>query len=299
MAGLWEPVSGVYWSVVPTVWNDLSWLSRLGDSSLFTTVFGALAGAFAGAWAAQRIAKNGKRRDELNAEIRVVNACITLALSVLNSALSAKKQYIRPVKEQYDAEREKYLKALSAPPASEEVSIRFNLLRFPKFGMPAEQLQSLVLQQGSTQALRAVVALVEANSLLNEAVDFRNVWLEKFERKQLPPGYSYPEIYFGVVLSGGRHDQFGSTMAAIYLYSDDVIAYSLKLCGYLGEYGESLKAEFKHLSDEPIGIIQVDPQRVADSGLLPVMKEYEDWDKGYEEVRKSVSRLKWFGWTRR
>lgn len=78
---------------------------------------GALAGAYFGAWAAQRNAASSKLRDELLSEIRSANRGIFLGLSILNVALSMKRQLISPLKVSYDEdlERLKQYKETLAP----------------------------------------------------------------------------------------------------------------------------------------------------------------------------------------
>ena len=114
----WEPVSGIFWQTAPSILDGTRWLPDLDGSSFFITIFGALVGAFAGAWAAQRSARNSKRRDELVAEIRVVNAGVILSHTVFVSTLSARQEYIDPARERYDAEKVRYLKAVDMPPES-------------------------------------------------------------------------------------------------------------------------------------------------------------------------------------
>lgn len=295
MADLWKPVSGVFWSTPPLM-PSFGWIESLGNAPFFTTIIGALAGAFAGAWAAQRIARKSRRRDELSAEIRVINAGITLGLTIVNSSISSKLQYIKPAKDQYDSERERFISFSETNSGGGEIKVAFNLIRFPLTAIPAEHLQQLVLQQGSTFALRAVLALVDTNSILSEAIALRNEWLEKFQKKEIPHGFTYPDVYFGLAAAGGRHDQFGTTLKAIYAYNDDIIFYSIKLCEYLRIHGEELKKELKKISGEKIGIIQVDTAKAVESGMLPTASDYEDWDRGYSEVRVSDKKGNWKIW---
>ncbi|CAI8811264.1 DUF5129 domain-containing protein [Pseudomonas donghuensis] len=293
VGNLWEPVSGVFWATAPSILDGSRWIADLNGSSFFITVFGALVGAFAGAWAAQRSAKNGKRRDELATEIRVVNAGIILSHAIFESVLSAQVEYIGPAKDRYEAERDKYLKALESPPVSGEILINFNLQRFPELPTPVDQLQPLILQQGSTPALRAIVALVESSGLLHEAINLRNVYLDKFERKEIPPGFSYPDVYFGLAAKDGHHQHFSSVVAAISLYGDDVVYYSRRLCEHLSQHGKILKKELKKISGEPVGIVEFNFVEVDKKGLCPPQENYKGWEGGYVEEHQ---RHRWWRW---
>ncbi|MGV2906094.1 hypothetical protein [Achromobacter sp. AGC25] len=267
----------------------------LDGSSFFITVFGALAGAFAGAWAAQRSARNGKRRDELVAEIRVINAGLILSHSIFESTLSAKKDYIDPTKVRYEIEKSRYLKQLEMLSESCEMVVNFELQYFPEFSSQVGQLQPLVLQQGSTPALRAITALVEASGLMSEALKLRNDCLRKFERREIPPNFTYQDLYFGLAAKDGRDQQFSNAVIAVSLYTDNVIYFSRRLCDHLSERGEGLRKELKRISRERVSIVEFNFDTVDASGLFPARDNYKLWESSYEEVR---SRPLWNWWRR-
>ncbi|MBV6289365.1 hypothetical protein [Pseudomonas aegrilactucae] len=289
----WAPVSGIFWQTVPSILDGSRWLLDLDGSSFFITIFGALVGAFAGAWAAQRSARNGKRRDELVAEIRVINAGVILSHSIFESTLSAKLEYIAPAKERYEAEKARYLKAIESPPASGEIFINFELQYFPESPTQVGQLQPLVLQQGSTPALRAITALVESNGLLNEAVRLRNEYLGVFERKEIPSRFTYQDLYFGLVAQDGRNQQFSSAVAAVSSYTDNVLYFSKRLCDFLSLHGERLKKELSKVSGERVGIVQFNFKEVEEKGLCPPPEKYQAWEDGYAEVHRHPWWRRW------
>lgn len=282
----WEPVSGIFWHAAPSMFDGSRWLPDLDGSSFFITVFGALVGAFAGAWAAQRSARNGKRRDELVAEIRVVNAGIILSHSIFESMLSAKLDYIGPAKERYEAEKARYLQAVESPPESGEIILNFELQYFPESPTQVSQLQPLVLQQGSTPALRAITALVESNGLLSEAVKLRNEYLGRFERKEIPSRFTYQDLYFGLAAQDGHNQQFSSAVAAVSMYSDNVLYFSKRLCDYLSEHGGKLKKELRQVSGERVGIVEFNFKEVVERGDCPPQEKYKAWEEGYKEVQR-------------
>ncbi|POG14608.1 hypothetical protein BGP85_00010 [Pseudomonas putida] len=215
-----------------------------------------------------------------------MNAAIILSHAIFDSVLSAKVQYIGPAMDIYKAGRERYLKELSSSHSVGEKSVSFNLHRFPELPIAVEQLQLLVLQQGSIQALRAVVRLVEYGGLLREAIDLRNEYIGKFERKEFSIGFTYPEMYFGLATKDGCHQQFSSTMDAIEMYGDNIVYFSRRLCECLSQYGGILKKELKKISSEPVGIVEFDFKKLGREGLCPPPAGYKGWEESFVEVHR-------------
>ncbi|WP_155249918.1 hypothetical protein [Pseudomonas putida] len=290
----WEPVSGIFWQTAPSILDGTRWLPDLDGSSFFITIFGALVGAFAGAWAAQRSARNSKRRDELVAEIRVVNAGVILSHTVFVSTLSARQEYIDPARERYDAEKIRYLKAVEMPPESGQVCLNLELQYFPESPTQVSQLQSLVIQQGSTPALRSVTALVQSNNLFAEALRLRNEYIGRFERREIPSKFKYQDVYFGLVTQGGHNQQFSSAVEAVSFYSDDVLYFSKRLCEHLGAHAEKLKKELGRFSAERVGIVQFDFSAAEENGVCPSRERYKDWEDGYVEVDRRPRWMRWW-----
>lgn len=282
MAELWEPVSGVFWKNTPLV-SDWSLLTNFLESPFLISVFGALAGAYFGAWAAQRNAANSKLRDEFLREIRSANRGILLGLSLVNVALSMKRQHIAPLKSSYDIdlERLKQYEVTHSPGAVLHISPM--LMRLQGMSSPATSLHQLLLDQSSEKAHRAVMGLIEAVDNLNDAIEIRNNILENIKNGNLPKNYEFEHIYFGLPVNGNVNNEYGDTINGIHLYCDDVIFFSLKTCEYLKEHGEHFSSKYKKLSRESINICTVDMSAASEAGLLPDEKNYESWLSGFNK----------------
>lgn len=295
----WEPIDGVFtasasWLPAMDFWDKFEWFPFIMTAAAaFIT---ALVGAWFGASAAQKIAKKAKRIDELTAEIRAVNTGITIGNAILNAALSSKAQCIKPVKVRYEAQRAKYTAALKSGAGGGPLEI--DHLRFLHESTPVGDLQQLVMQKisSSAPALRATLALAYSDTRLREAIAQRNLCLDRFAKKDLPPGFSLPELYFGIANEAGHNKEYPSTLEAICSYNDEMIFFALKLCKYLEGHGEVLVKEFKELSDEPVGIITVNEKVAYKTGLVPSTDGFESWLDAYREVRAPRPRKWWRFW---
>lgn len=296
---IWKPVNGVFtaspsWLPAMDFWDKFDWFPFIMTAT--AALITALVGAWLGAWAAQRIAKKAKRLDELTAEIRAVNTGITLAMSILNTAMAAKDQSIRPVKLRYENAREKFLTAGETGTGGGMIVI--DQLKFLHASTPVADLQQLVMHKISSSAfaLRVAVALMHSDTRLGEAISHRNGCLERFAKRELPSGFSLADVYFGLAVAAGQNKEYQSTLEAIYDYNDEVIFFSLKLCKDLEAHGQVLVKEIKRLSDDPVGIITVNEEVAYKTGLVPSEKGFQSWLGGYREVHVPRLRKWWRFW---
>jgi hypothetical protein len=290
--GLWEPVSGVFWSTAPLL-PSLEWIGNLGNSSFFTTVFGALAGAFAGAWVAQRIAERSKLREEWQKEIRNTNTGIVLASTTCNLAYALKKQHIKPIKDSYDAdckEKDAYVRRVAAGVPQAPLSVTPNLLSLHEISPPVDTLQEIVLGRLSTtgRALAATTAVADAIRNLNNAIAKRNGLIERIKDEKLPEGAEVQHFYFGTPYAEGKANQeYGSYVKALALYTDDAIFFSIKLYEDLREHGLDIAGKYKKkFGGEAPGISHIDWKKADQEGLLPKDEDYKSWLSGYQTAPK-------------
>jgi hypothetical protein len=295
MASLWEPVNGVFWSSAPLL-PSIEWLTNLGNSSFFTTVFGALAGAFAGAWAAQRIAVRNKLRDELRKELRNTNAGIMLAIATANIAIGIKRQPVRELKKSYDADRERFRTHLSAGLNPETFACAPKLSNFPEVLAPVDALQEVVLGGLSTtgRELSAVVQVTAAYGNLNNAMAKYNELIDRVKDGNLPEGATVLHLYLGLPYGDGiSNRQFGGYIPAIAKYTDDAIFYSVKLIEDLQAHGAFYAEQHrKEFGGEAPSIGGIDPARADKDGLIPKDDEYASWIAGFKPM--PVKKRRWW-----
>lgn len=214
MTDLWEPVSGIFWRSAPLV-PDIGWSVDYG--ALFTSVVGALAGAGIGAWTAGYISERNKVREQLTKEIRDTNAAIVLSLGIMNCGIALKKQHVKELQEDYDAQRGKcreiIVKMAAGHPQTEIPQI--NLLELQEIAPPVVHLQDIVLSRLSTvgRALSAATALTDAVVNLNTMLARRNELITRFKNNDFPPGASKEHFCFGLRYGNGQtNEEYGDSV---------------------------------------------------------------------------------------
>lgn len=300
MEQIWESAGGVFWRSAPLL-PSLNFLSDFGWFSFFMTLAATLAGAYAGAWAAQRNNEKSKNIEFLKNEIQVSNRGIMLALSVSNVAMAIKKQYIKDLKEQYDNE----LKRLDEhknkrPPPSEPFQAILMLHQLQTMNTPIEALQNVVMDQSSDKALRAITSLTESIELLNNAIGRRNDLIDNFKAGTIPTGYSLEAMYFGLTVNGNTNKEYGSSVNGIYLYCNDAIFFSIKLCEYLHEHALKAASKYKDISGNKTSVCQFDISAAIAQGLLPDDPAHNKWEEGFIETSNPAEKdRKWYSFLSR
>lgn len=290
-------IASVYAELSPLVsplWENIKGLAN----SSFTT---SLAGAFAGAIAAQRIAEKSKFREELVKEFQHTNAVISLATATACLALALKKQHVKALKNSYDdeqknfeAHKEKVLGRQIA--ANTPFKISPNLLYLQEISPPIATIQDIVLSRLSTvgRTISAVTALADSVGNLNGALSKRNELLNIFKNKQFPEGATFHHMYLGLPYGETHTNQeYGGSVEAISLYTDDIIFFSIKLCEDLRNHGEVLKKRYRsRLRGSPPRISAVDFEKPRQDGLVPKDEDYEAWLSGFVSVQETIP--KWW-----
>jgi len=280
--------------LLPPLWENIKGFAN----SSFTT---SLAGAFAGAIAAQRIAEKGKFREELAKEFQHTNAVISLATATACLALALKKQHVKALKNSYDDDltnfevhKDKVLRREVA--ANTPFEMTPNLLYLQEISPPTATIQDIVLSKLSTvgRTISAVTALTDAVRNLNGALSRRNDLLTSFKNKQFPNGADFHHMYLGLPYGETqKNEEYGGCIQAIFLYTNDIIFFSIKLCEDLQAHGETLKKRYKsRLRGSPPRISTVDFEKPRQDGLVPQDDEYVDWLSGFINAQETAP--KWW-----
>lgn len=281
MADVWQATGGVFWLSAPLL-PSLDFVRDFGWFSFFMTLAATLAGAFAGAWAAQRNNEKAKNIESLKKEIQVSNRGIMLTLSSFNVALAIKKQYVKDLKEQYESELkrlEEYKNKRPRPPEAFEAILMLHQIQTMNF--PIDALQNVIMDQSSDKALRALTSLGESIELLNNAIIRRNELIESFKAGAIPRGYTLDAMYFGQPVNGNTNKEYGSSIDGIYLYNNDVIFYSLKLCEYLREHALNVATKYKKITKSKASVCEFDVSEAVDNGLIPDDPEHRKWEAAF------------------
>ncbi len=252
------------------------------NSQFFSSMTGALAGAFAGAIAAHSISTKARRREEVEGQIRAVNAAIMSAFMVCNSMLSWKGQQIAKMHRSFLDERARYEASFEVPgcAAPDHFEMDLEFMSLPHVPMEVLSKQAYEKLNLRGRPLGLVSATSNALSMLQTRVELRNSLIGQF--RMVFPSMSEKEKldhYFGFPLADGSvHKEYADCINGINEYANDVIFFSSLLCEDLGKYGNDLRRAYvnKYRRDiEEISVMHFDTP-VA-KNLMPDPKIYCDW----------------------
>jgi hypothetical protein len=258
---------------------------RFANSAFVTSLIGAGAGALAGAYAAQRLVERAAERNELLAEIRNTNAGIMLAYAIWNTAHVLKRDELKPLRDQYDAQRlqaETYARILSEPRgdfvAPQTFKIRLVTLHPPTF--PVEALQTQVFQRVSVheRALFILPALAQSIASVETAMRNRNALLEKF--KSNAQSAEVHEAYFGIRSAvGTRNTEYKDSLEASCSHMDAILYFCKLLVEELQAHGRRLQG-----GNSSARILSPDFSHATREGLDPDDAIFAKWRADFDSL---------------
>lgn len=262
-------------------------LLKEASNSAFTT---SLAGAFAGAYAAQKTAEKSKIREELTKEIRNINSATTLAISITNLGAAVKSQFLNDLTKQYDEDKLSYqnhlkkLKINHQESAPLEIAPNFTTLQ--QLTPPISTLLEIVFSKitATGRAIASASALSDAIGNHNYAITKRNEIIEKFKEIGAHDPETVAILYLGAPSkSGNVNNEYGSSLTAIKMYTDDIIFFGVKLCEDLSIHGGALvEKNRKYLKKSNATLIKIDTKKLKSEGFLPKDEDYESWLSGFQ-----------------
>lgn len=266
---------------VSDIWSNYGQtIKDLFNSSFITSVAGALFGAFFGATAAQRIADRNKLHEQSRDQIRLTNTAISLVLASINSVLALETQHVDRLRKSFDENKATYDEASKYQGEEQkEVVIHFDLETLDMPFVPADRLETLVLEKLNIarRAAGAVIMLKQSVLNLTSALNLRNDLIDAFKRRGLSTEEIMP-LYFGLKRGGVLDQNYPSVIDAIYSYTKDVIFFSKILCDDLvasgrwqaERYASDFRTEKPHINFANFS-------KAIDLGLIPSEDEYASW----------------------
>jgi hypothetical protein len=262
---------------------DGSALVAFFNSNFFSAAFGAIAGALAATWLARR---NEKERRLLD-EIAACNVAIGQCAAIANVFVAIKRQRLVPMYNDYLAQHQLVLQAVTGPHHAEPVVLNISL-----------DLQALMPAWTSIDALNnilsnRVLSAYEPTSLaasLTQAVhnqqhstDKRNALVDGY------PAYSDDERmsrYFGLRLPSGHTDRsYPDLMQGLVAYTDDCIYFSTLLADVLTTHGNRLAYQ---LDGTPPPVKKADFSDIQRDGLMPDATQYAAFERQYRPKRAEM-----------
>jgi len=240
--------------------------------------------------------------------INKTNAAIMVAFGICNSALAMKKQFVKGLKERFEAQKielQQFKAKRDAGEIGRDVPFEFqaDLQTFQVPALPMDILQALAFEKLalSGRSLSLVTTLIQTIGGLSGSIENRNELIsgykaESFDSRQLVP------LYFGLPYGGGHVNlDYPATLDAISRLTDDIIFFAQLLCNDLREHGEGVRAKFKAKFGKVAPTVRVvDFKQASDAGLMPNETNYVDWINAFKKPEASGSgkeRRKWI-WRR-
>lgn len=258
------------------------------NSTFFTAIAGSFAGALGGAWAAQSIAEKAKYKEQLLKEICYTNASIMVATGICSSLLQLKKQYIKSLKENLEAQKTAFLEyqkkfALGQVRKDEEFHIIYDFQTLLSPLLPLDILQRQVFEELSLvgRPLRLTTTLYQTVQELSMSLEKRNQLIELYKGTNTIS----PALYFGFPQVGQVNQDYPSAVDAIYSQTDDGIFFSQLLSKDLVEHGNQLLMKLGRLSKKDLPVISTfDFTEAEITGYMPSSDNYTDWFTKFVKV---------------
>lgn len=187
---------------------------------------------------------------------------------------------------------------------NEPFTLKADLSTLNEISPPITTITDIVMNRLSMmgRGIAATAALSDSIENLNNSLANRNEIISTFKNNQFPEGASFEHLYLGIPYGNNQtNNVYGDTLNAIYLYTNDALFFSAKLCEDLQEHASTLKESYsKKFRGTPPKLTKVDFSQARDSGLIPADIEYEPWLSGFpldnsEKIgwwRRIVSKLK-------
>lgn len=257
----------------------LSDLKEFANSSVVSSLFGALAGAWGGAFAVQKISQSARYRDEMLREIRSVNTSLHLLHTMAVAFLTFKEQHAKGLVKSYESQRAQAHEAAqprqagSPPPKIGFVNLSMIELLRPRLDLL--ETHALLEMTATGRILHLYSALAQTVQSLNYVIEQRNEFAAEASRLDKQ---ELSSRLFGLPLPDGSiDDRYGHNVRAIGKLTDDCIYFSIKLMQQLESHGSRVRQLYvrRHDRNAP----QVDRVRLLEKqALLPEFRTYRRWE---------------------
>ncbi|HZZ66750.1 MAG TPA: hypothetical protein VFE18_01120 [Phenylobacterium sp.] len=251
------------------------------NSNFWTSLFGAGFGAIAGAWAAQRIADQKELRRNQIQEIRSTNTAITIAVAASNLFAALKRQYVRPLKESFDAARKElqnFEKIEGVERGAQPLVFRFKA-----------DFQEIMATRSQTDALKNILfykinsrskhltlmhLLIQVEDNLNSCIEKRNQFIEEIRTSKIDDQRKLVDLYFGRIDKDGHIDErYPALIEGISTFTDDALVFSISLARDLVEHGSELEAA---LGRHGPRVTRPDFKKIEELDLIPKTDDYRE-----------------------
>lgn len=234
--------------------------------------------AFFGALGAQRIISKGMIAEKISANLNLNNSAIQTCYTILNNAITFKKQHVVELKSRYEEAQN----AAKMAKAGDVVRLLMDFRSLPLPRFPTNFAEQLFFQEMrlSGRAAAAAGTLLQSLDLLADSVRRREDLLNEVRTSDMTERERI-SLFLGIDLGQGRDARYQDLVHAISLYCDDVIFFSLILEHDLAQALPVKKSRWRR------SVITSSSSRIkwrdGISQYMPNAAEYADWLAGYPD----------------
>ncbi len=134
-----------------------------------------------------------------------------VAFGICNTLLSAKKQHIKSLKEQFEEQKASVREAMAKQQQGQAGVVEFhaNYLTLPALALPLSTLQTQIFEKLSLHGrpIALVTTLIQSMDGLNVAIKKRNDLIESFKGSSLPHNQLLA-LYYGFSFGGQVNQEY-------------------------------------------------------------------------------------------
>jgi hypothetical protein len=248
------------------------------------TLVSAAFGAFIAAWVNNRIQTKKLVVEELNG----IRASLILCFSIRNRYVSLKRQFVRPMHEQYIRAKEEHDRArqkAAAGGAQVVYNFRPDYRSLTPVIVPVQVLERYVFEKIRVRG-RAIAAMVDLGGAIDghdKAIRQQNELISYIHSRSPWEPAELAELYFGFRNAHGvTDDRFKDNLHAIYDQTNDCIFFSRILSKDLVDYGNRLRR--KYAWKYRLGVPKFKDANwtaAIQAGLIPSDDLYVNWLRGF------------------
>ncbi len=250
-------------------------LWAIAGSPLSIAVVSTFIAAFAGTWGAQVLAERKADRKALLSEIRGTNAALGLVFTITNTYITAKKQHIRALVQDYEAQVAARKAHFAGAGAGSPFACHLDLQTIAPPFSPIDELRQMLREKITPdgRALILLTPLVQSIHSFADTVTQRNDWIAEVKAMPEHSDALVAAWFFGNSYAPGRiDDRYPTLISALKHETDDCIAFSILIGQSLVSYGERLTTRY---GDGAPRISKASYDNAGD--LLPDMSLYAAW----------------------
>lgn len=279
---LLESVKDVFWSALIAGQSTWSQIPEVARSLLSAGV-----GVLFGAW----IASRAQSKRTIVSELHALRSAHALCFSIVNKALSMKKQQVRPLRVALNDALAVHAAYVQNPQGFLLAQLDLRTMSQVKF--PSQALEKLILERCflGSEATATLVAVMDATEDLRQSLDLRNELVTEFRKNPPAEHLQRVERYLGLPTAEGHRDErIKSNILALYAQTDDCIFFARRLNDHILHAENRLRRSKGWKYWLPGRKLKPIEWTKAED-LLPLDSAYKAWTSGFVKDQSWIERV--------